>query len=102
MLKIVVLPAPFGPINPTSSCGSMARLKSETAVRPPNRIVTCLASSSGMRVVTGPPPTLPAAPPPPPGRGTPGTPAAPRGGGGGGGAGGGGGRGALRGVHGAP
>src|SRR3954454_24022168 len=48
MLKIVVLPAPFGPINPTSSCDSMARLKSATAVRPPKRIVTPRASSSGI------------------------------------------------------
>src|SRR4029077_15527005 len=51
MLKIVVLPAPFGPISPTSSCGSMVRLKSETAVSPPNRIVTCFASSSCMRLL---------------------------------------------------
>src|ERR1051326_179743 len=48
MLKIVVFPAPFGPIRPTSSCGSMARLKSVTAVRPPKRIVTPRASSSGI------------------------------------------------------
>src|SRR5438477_6745315 len=48
MLKIVVLPAPFGPMRPTSSCGSIVKLKSETAVRPPNRMVTFLASSSGI------------------------------------------------------
>src|SRR5437899_10828471 len=48
MLKIVVFPAPFGPINPTSSCGSTVRLKSATAVRPPKRIVTPRASSSGI------------------------------------------------------
>ncbi len=48
MLKIVVLPAPLGPMSPTNSCGSSVRLKSETAVRPPNRIVTFLASSSGI------------------------------------------------------
>src|SRR3954454_1534952 len=48
MLKIVVLPAPFGPIRPASSCGSIERLKSETAVRPPKRMVTWRASSSGI------------------------------------------------------
>src|SRR5437762_3164044 len=48
MLKIVVFPAPFGPINPASSCCSTARLKSATAVRPPKRIVTPRASSSGI------------------------------------------------------
>ena len=34
-LKIVVLPAPFGPIRPVISVRPMARLKSATAVRPP-------------------------------------------------------------------
>src|ERR1051325_952007 len=48
MLKIVVLPAPFGPIRPTSSCCSIVRLKSATAVRPPKRMVTPRASSSGI------------------------------------------------------
>src|SRR6266540_3896576 len=55
MLKIVVFPAPFGPMRPTSSCPSIDRLKSETAVRPPNRIVTFLTSRSGMATTPHPP-----------------------------------------------
>ena len=55
MLKIVVLPAPFGPISPTSSPGWIAKLNSDTAVRPPKRMVTLRASRSGASefVITG-------------------------------------------------
>jgi len=38
-LKTVVFPAPFGPINATSSRGRTSSEKSQTAVRPPKRMV---------------------------------------------------------------
>src|ERR1700733_12633595 len=38
-LKAVVLPAPFGPINPTRSCSPTTRFSAETAVNPPKRMV---------------------------------------------------------------
>src|SRR5688572_15307308 len=47
-LKAVVLPAPLGPMSPTISPGSTDTLKSRTAVRPPNTLVTFFASSSGI------------------------------------------------------
>src|SRR5689334_14749054 len=57
---MVVFPAPFGPMSPTSSCGRICRLKLSTAVNPPKRIVTLLASSSGafgsLGVIRGVPP----------------------------------------------
>ncbi len=43
-LKNVVLPAPLGPMSPTISPSCTFMLTSSTAVRPPNRIVTPLAS----------------------------------------------------------
>src|SRR5205807_365736 len=45
-LKNVDLPAPFGPIRPTISPSSTARLAPETAAKLPNAIDTSLASSS--------------------------------------------------------
>src|SRR4051812_20184296 len=45
-LKAVVLPAPFGPINPTISHSLTARLSPSTAVSPPNRIVRSRTSST--------------------------------------------------------
>src|SRR4051794_28889911 len=47
-LKIVVLPAPFGPINPTISNSSTLMVTSRRACRPPNRMEMQLASSIGM------------------------------------------------------
>ena len=41
---VVVLPAPFGPRNPTTSPGSTRRDTSSMAVRPPNRFVRPAAS----------------------------------------------------------
>src|SRR6266545_4366289 len=66
-LNAVVLPAPFGPMRPTSSPGRSARLKAESALRPPKRIVT-LSSSSGFT------PALTPALPGRPRRGRPGQP----------------------------
>jgi hypothetical protein len=43
-LRKVVLPAPFGPITPTSSPGANAALTASTAVRPPKRTVSARAS----------------------------------------------------------
>jgi hypothetical protein len=43
MLKIVVFPAPLGPMRPSSSSGRTSTLKLETAVRPPKRMVTPFA-----------------------------------------------------------
>src|SRR5947207_15121706 len=48
-LKTVVLPAPFGPIRPTSSSGPISRSSSETAVNPPKRMVQRLRCRSGGR-----------------------------------------------------
>jgi hypothetical protein len=45
-LKNVVLPAPLGPMRPTISPSWTCMLTSSTAVRPPKRIVTPLASST--------------------------------------------------------
>src|SRR5213595_2686818 len=39
-LKHVVLPAPLGPMSPKICCGSMAKLTSCSATRPPNRMVS--------------------------------------------------------------
>src|SRR5512142_344272 len=44
MLKIVVLPEPFGPISPWISPGLTLRETSLTATRPPNCIVRCSTS----------------------------------------------------------
>src|SRR5580704_10616709 len=38
-LKAVVLPAPFGPISPTSSLRPISKSNSDTAISPPKRIV---------------------------------------------------------------
>jgi len=46
MLKMVVLPAPLGPIRPTISPSSRWRLKSETALRPPKEMERPVTSSS--------------------------------------------------------
>src|SRR5215218_1957954 len=43
ILKSVVLPAPFGPINPWIVPRGMARSTLLTAVRPPNRLVSPVA-----------------------------------------------------------
>src|SRR6267142_2543529 len=45
-LNAVVFPAPFGPIRPNMSPSPMLRSNSETAVRPPKRMVTLSSSSS--------------------------------------------------------
>ena len=52
-LNAVVFPAPFGPMRPTSSPGCITRLKSESALRPPNRMVTPF-TSRGARGHTAP------------------------------------------------
>src|SRR5438874_12786648 len=46
ILKIVVLPAPLGPIKPMRSRGPTCRSNSLTAVRPPKRMVHFFRSSS--------------------------------------------------------
>jgi hypothetical protein len=53
-LKKVVLPAPFGPMMPTSSPGANAALTASTAVRPPKRTVSARASTSGWRFIGQP------------------------------------------------
>src|SRR3954451_7791320 len=45
-LNAVVLPAPFGPINPTISHSSTFRFKPSIAVRPPKRMVRSRTSST--------------------------------------------------------
>src|SRR6185503_15124675 len=52
-LNNVVLPAPLGPISPTTSVSPTLKLTLETAVKPPKRLLTLLSSSS-----TGAPPAL--------------------------------------------
>src|SRR5690606_38814792 len=52
ILKTVVLPAPFGPINPTSSPGLSSRLKPETARSPPKEIE--MSSTLSRATVTTP------------------------------------------------
>src|SRR5664279_3048623 len=47
-LRSVVLPEPFGPKMPTMSPGSSPNERSETAVRPPKRLVSLRTSSSTM------------------------------------------------------
>ena len=46
-LNTVVLPAPFGPIRPTSSPELMVMLKSDTALRPPKVMPRCSAFRMG-------------------------------------------------------
>src|SRR5438309_11664078 len=46
-LKTVVLPAPFGPITLTISCGQTSRSRSCTAARPPKRLETLGSFSRG-------------------------------------------------------
>src|SRR5438270_5734161 len=46
-LKTVVLPAPFGPITLTISCGQTSRSRSCTAARPPKRLETLVSFSRG-------------------------------------------------------
>jgi hypothetical protein len=41
---VVVLPAPFGPRNPTHSPASTVKLTSRTAVKSPNSFVRCATS----------------------------------------------------------
>src|SRR5688500_7494130 len=48
-LKNVVLPAPLGPMSPTISWSYTTKSTSETAVRPPNRLVTPRASRTTSR-----------------------------------------------------
>ena len=43
--RIVVLPAPFGPMSPTTSPGSMAKLTPSTATTPPNFTTRSLTAS---------------------------------------------------------
>src|SRR5690606_4628878 len=50
-LKNVVLPAPFGPMSATISPGWMLSATLDTARRPPNIIVTLLASTSAIGCV---------------------------------------------------
>ena len=45
MLNTVVLPAPFGPINPTNSPSPTRKFTSLTAVKPPKRMVMFSSSS---------------------------------------------------------
>src|SRR5919202_5393538 len=49
-LKRVVLPAPFGPMMPTSDCSATCRSTCRRAVSPPKRLLT-LASSSNMALL---------------------------------------------------
>src|SRR5438067_2234546 len=46
-LKKVVLPAPFGPIRPTSSDAPISTLRLDSAVRPPNRTLSSRARRNG-------------------------------------------------------
>src|SRR5437764_10004400 len=46
-LNSVVLPAPFGPMMPSSSPACTASVTLRTAVRPPNRLVTLSSCSIG-------------------------------------------------------
>src|SRR4051794_32923596 len=55
-LKIVVLPAPFGPIKPTISNSSTFNETSDRACRPPKRIDTPAASRTGMEPLSLEPP----------------------------------------------
>src|SRR4051812_3741826 len=48
-LKMVVLPAPLGPMRPTISNSSTFRVTSRSACRPPKRIETPVASRIGMQ-----------------------------------------------------
>src|SRR5579859_8237510 len=57
-LKSVVLPAPFGPINPTIERSATSNETSEFAARPPKNLLTCLISRMAM-VLGG---ALPASP----------------------------------------
>src|SRR5437867_11266161 len=50
-LKIVVLPAPFGPISPTISNSLTRIVTSVSAATPPNRMETSFASRTGMRAL---------------------------------------------------
>src|SRR5205085_5913014 len=60
-LKKVVLPAPLGPMMPTSSPPSIATETPSTAVRPPKRTVTSRADSSASLLAS----TMPRLPAPP-------------------------------------
>src|SRR5690349_17806221 len=53
-LKTVVLPAPFGPIRPASSPGRRSKLKSQTAFKPPNCMVTSSSLRSGASLIGAP------------------------------------------------
>ncbi len=53
-LNRVVLPAPFGPMNPQISPSGTRALKSDRAVTPPNRTVTFSITSTGIAPVVSP------------------------------------------------
>src|SRR3954451_23985789 len=55
-LNAVVLPAPFGPINPTISHSSTFRFKPSIAVRPPKRMVRSRTSSTDIAALHRPDP----------------------------------------------
>ena len=50
-LKIVVLPAPFGPMSPVTHPRSTSRSTSFTALWPPKRMVSPRASNSAIAVL---------------------------------------------------
>src|SRR5271165_4596006 len=53
MLKIVLLPDPFGPISPRISPSPTANETSLTAVKPPNRLKSPVTSSTETRLLRG-------------------------------------------------
>src|SRR6185503_9351472 len=63
-LTSVLLPDPFGPINPSRSPGCTTRSTLSSAVNPPKRLVTPLTSSKNPSLVTRHPSLLLAALPP--------------------------------------
>src|SRR5438552_3914036 len=52
-LKVVVLPAPFGPMSPVMQSASTSRSTSLTALSPPKRTVRPRTSSSATTVLRG-------------------------------------------------
>src|SRR5271167_1634805 len=48
MLNSVVLPAPLGPISPRISPSARVKVTSDTATKPPKRLVTPLTSSKAL------------------------------------------------------
>ena len=53
MLKIVLFPDPFGPINPRTSPSASANETSLTAMKPPNRLKSPVTSSTETRSLRG-------------------------------------------------